>query len=222
MNGHIIPRHLEPMDLPWVAATIFFFILLTIFSFGPQGLLRRQTHLIFDTRNSRTFEEVSTITAIMRPLLMLQSFLFGGMCLLTVTEIDPLLGLFSQPSAWISCMLFSFGWFLLQLLMLRWTNYLFRLGENISILTRILSAIYLLSGPLFLLLYLLYATGCIDVLMMQFLTITLFICTQIIFIFNGIKIFLTGFGSLCFIILYLCTLEMAPLYVLYQKLMLWV
>ena len=217
MNSHILLRNLAPMDHPWFAATIFFFILLTIFSVGPLGLLRRQIHLVFDTRNSRTFETTSTLTAVIRPLLMLQSFLLGGICLLTIAEIDPLLGIFTHPTAWISCLLFPIGWFLFQLLMLHWTNYLFRLGENIHILIRVLCAIYLLCGPLFLILYLLFSTGCISVSGMLFLTITFFICTQIIFIFNGIKIFLTGFGRLCFIILYLCTLEMAPLYVLYQK-----
>lgn len=214
-DSYFIDDHLS--DNPWLVGTLFLFLLFTMFSCGHHGLLRRQLTLLFDTHNSRTFEEINAGRTIARPLLLLQTFLTEGLSLLLLQGRS----LYRMPEeSWLivgMIFLAPVFWFFFQWLVLRITAYLFDVKEEIFILERIFYAVHLLLGPLMLLLCLLLLVGDLSQSNALILFISLFIISQIIFIFSGIKIFFNGIGSLCFIILYLCTLEMAPLYVLYQK-----
>ncbi|MEG1616085.1 MAG: DUF4271 domain-containing protein [Bacteroidales bacterium] len=48
----------------------------------------------------------------------------------------------------------------------------------------------------------------------------LYLVTRLLFMSKGLKIFFNGFSSLFYLILYLCTLEIAPLFVIYKGLFL--
>lgn len=204
-------------DNPWLIGALFLFLLFTLFSCGQHGLLRRQLTLLFDTHNSRTFEEMNTGRTIARPLLLIQTFLAEGLCLLLLQGRGLYQMLDGDRLIVGMILLAPVIWFFFQWLVLRITAYLFGVREEIFILERVFYAVHLLLGPLMLLLCLWLLVGDLSQSIAIFLFVLLFILSQIIFIFSGIKIFFNGIGSLCFIILYLCTLEMAPLYVLYQK-----
>lgn len=50
------------------------------------------------------------------------------------------------------------------------------------------------------------------------ITILLYFATRLFFIYKGVKIFFRDFYSLIYVVLYLCTLEIAPLLVIYKGL----
>ena len=51
-----------------------------------------------------------------------------------------------------------------------------------------------------------------------FIIIGTYILTRLLFIYKGVKIFFKGFDGLIYLILYLCTLEIAPILVIYKVL----
>lgn len=210
-------------DNPWLVGGIFIFILLSVFSLGPNGVLRMQMHLLFDTRNSRTFEVPSLGAGTFRPLLLLQTFLFEGLCL--YYAVCPRADFFVEAvnmeglRLLLFCLLLPVGWFLFQWFCFNWTGYLSRGGASMFILNRSFLAVHLLLGPWCVLLFLAQMAGYIDTSIGAILLTVLFGLSQTLFIFSGIKIFFNGIATLCFIIIYLCTLEIAPLYILLHKMM---
>ncbi len=210
-------------DNPWLVGGIFLFILLSVFSFGPNGVLRMQVRWLFDTRNSRTFEVPGLGAGIVRPLLLLQTFLFEGLCLYHAVcpESDFFVGTVDADGLWLLllCLLLPVWWFLFQWFCFNWTGYLCRSGAVMHILNRSFLAVHLLLGPGCVLLFLAQMAGYMEASIGAILLAGLFVVSQTLFIFSGIKIFFNGIASLCFIILYLCTLEIAPLYILLYKMM---
>lgn len=209
-------------DSPWVVAVVFYFILITVFSVGPRGVLREQAHWLLDTRRSRTFDIPSLGASILRPCLFVQTFLFEGLCLYVAVEPEPVAAAgHIAPAALptlLTCLWLPVAWFLFQWCCFQWAGYLARADEERHILNRVFVAAHLLVGPWMLLLFLLQMTHHVERPAGTILLCILFFLSQMAFIFNGIKIFFGGILSSCFIILYLCALEIAPLYILVQKL----
>lgn len=222
MSAHALAAP-QLSDNPWLVGGIFIFILFSIFSLGPKGVLRMQMRWLFDTRNSRTFEFPGLGAGIVRPFLLLQTFLFEGLCLYYVVcpGTDFFVGTADVDSLrmLLGCLLLPLGWFLFQWFCFNWTGYLGRSGAQMVILNRSFLAVNLLLGPWCVLLFLAQMGGYIDASVGAILLGILFGLSQILFIFSGIKIFFNGIATLCFIILYLCTLEIAPLYILLHKMM---
>lgn len=224
-------------DTPWIVALAFGFILITLFSIGPKGVLREQVRWISDTRNSRTFDVPTFGEGFLRPCLFVQTFLFEGLCLYLIAEPTPIFLSANYDAAnhdaanyyianhdtsallvLAGCLLLPLLWYLFQWFCFHWGAYLFRADEECHILHRTFVAIHLLLGPCVMLLFLLQMTHLVDHSLGIILLCVLFLISQALFIFSGIKIFLRGISSLCVIILYICALEIAPLYILLQKL----
>ncbi len=209
-------------DNPLMVGVLFLFVFLTIFSLGRQGLLRRESRWVFQTHAGRSFELPASASGFFRLLLMMQTFLFGGLCLYFAMVPGSLLAPLTEEGLregrWVSLIL-PLAIYLLQWFLLRWTGYLAHVEEQMALLERAFHSIYLMLGPLFLMLFIVQVTCHLSNEMEITLITALFGIAQILFVINGFKIFFRGIGSLCFIIFYLCTLEIAPLYLMYQKLM---
>ncbi len=197
------------------------FIVADMLACCNKGVMQHQFSWIANTRNARTFESVVVIFPWIKPLLIVQMFLFCGLtvfCLLDDAPAEHLLS--GQPMTWANlalCIAVPFAWFVLQGVLFNWFCYLFDLKDKRTIMNRSYLAAFVIPAPLSMLLFIGLASGWITAQIALVLLVVLFILSQFAFIFSGIKIFYDGFGSLCLIIAYLCTLEIAPLVVIWAK-----
>lgn len=208
-------------DNLFLIGVVLLYILLNILGWGKDGVMYLQTQYMHETRNARSFVDngVSAFNP-MRPILQSQLFIFSGLCIYyTLAQSFPIRVL-EGSSPWISVVI-SVGcpvvWYVFQWVSFNWANYLFGDDDRIHILNRLYRAIYLLASPFTLIIFVLLMTGQISGFGSLFLLSSVFILCQLLFIFYGFKIFLNGIGSLCFIISYLCALEIAPLVIIWQK-----
>lgn len=220
MNCELFAPRLE--DNVILVCLVLAYVILNVFGWTQNGVMRLQVQYMHETRNARSFTDIG-MSAFnpMRPILLLQLFIFSGLCLFCslsgYTAYDLLHPDLDTCISLVAYICFPVVWFYFQWASFNWANYLFGDNERIQILNRLYRAIHLLASPLALLLFILLMNGNISPLSTMILLSTLFIFCQVIFIFHGFKIFFTSLSSLCFIILYLCALEIAPLVIIWHK-----
>lgn len=222
----------RPIDgLPWavpqlqnnsvIVILIILFAVVDLLACHPKGMMRHQLAWLADTRNARTFEASAVVYLWLKPLLIIQLFLFTSLSLFCVFDEAPAVHLSTpDPETWLKlfyCLLIPTALYLIQRFCFNWFCYLFRAKFKQIIMNRTYQAMIILLSPLATLIFIGNMAGAFTNETTLVLLAGLFILSQILFIFNGIKIFLTGFGSLLIIIVYLCTLEIAPLWVLWSK-----
>ena len=230
---HFVQGGASASGLPWampqlqdnvlLVVVILGFIVVDVLACRDKGVLRHQLSWVTDTRNARTFESVLVVYPWLKPLLLVQMFLFAGLtifCLFDEAPAAHLRQLVSQPRVLDHLALaiaIPLMWFLLQWLLFNWFCYLYGMREKRTIMNRSYQAAFIVLAPFAMLLFIGLVAGWISTQMALVLLIALFIFSQFSYILSGIKIFYDGFGSLCFIIVYLCTLEIAPLLVIWAK-----
>ncbi len=200
---------------------VLLFLSIDILACRNKSVMRHQLAWITDTRNARTFESVVVIYPWLKPLMLVQMFLFFGLTLFCLTDSAPAEHLFAISLTTLSqiclCVSFLLGWYLLQGVLFNWFCYLLGIKEKRTIMNRSYQAAFIVLAPLSMLLFIGLIAGWIPSQIALVLLFAVFILSQFSFIFSGIKIFYNGFGSLCLIIAYLCTLEIAPLLVIWAK-----
>lgn len=203
---------------------VLLFAVINILAWSRNGIFIQEWALLKDTHNERTFSLGEPLFKQIKPLVIGQYYLFFGLCLFTIIFPDSEKALqelceFNRDVLLniLICIAIPFVWFLLQFFFFRWVCYIFGGDSRIVILQRIYNAAHMLAGPLTMVLFLAIMIVQIPPILSAILLTAIFIITQIIFIFSGIKIFLDGFGSLCVIFVYLCALEIAPLLIIYSK-----
>lgn len=207
-------------DSPLVVAGLFLFVLLTIFSVGRNGLLRHELRWLSHMRSGRSFELPASASGFFRLLLMIQTFLFSGLCLYFAVTPGASLSPMAEGVDWsrfalsmaLPVVIYFYQWFCF-----RWAAYLAHDEERVMLLDRAYQATYLLIGPVVLVLFVVQVTGHLSDTTEMSLIAGVFGLALIGFIISAFKIFFRGIGTICFIIFYLCTLEIAPLYLMYQK-----
>lgn len=208
--------------VPYLVVLTLLCLVANILCWMPQGVMREQLLSIQNTRSERSFGSDEGRFSFSRLVLLCQWFVFFGLQLFLYIDGKSALYLAGMefeklmPLLW--CILLPAVWYVLQWVFFHWWGYIFHLGVRITILSRIYKASHILAGTLSMLVFLVQISGWIDAGMSMILLLLIFICAQIVFIFSGIKIFYNGIGSLLLIILYLCALKIAPLMVLWQKL----
>ena len=217
--------------LPWAPAQlqdniplvlfVILFAVADLLACHPKGVMMHQVQWIINTRNVRTFEETAVVYTWLKPLLLSQYFIFSGLCIFHI--IDPLMAEhLSSPSLdLVLTLLFylaiPFGWFLLHLFLFHWLCYIFSIHDQRVIMNRCYHAIHIVFAPLATIIFMNVLAGTHNTQLTSILLATLFTLMQIVFIFNGFKIFCNNFCTFCLIILYLCTLEIAPLLIYLAK-----
>lgn len=213
---------LQLEDNAVLVVLILIFLSIDILACRDKSVMRHQLAWITDTRNARTFESVVVIYPWLKPLMLVQMFLFFGLTLFCLTDNAPAEHLFHASSSTLArvglCVALLLGWYVLQGLLFNWFCYLFDMNEKRTIMNRSYQAAFIVLAPLTMLLFIGLIAGWIPSSIALVLLFAVFIFSQFSFIFSGIKIFYDGFGSLCLIIAYLCTLEIAPLLVIWAKL----
>lgn len=197
------------------------FLAADLLAIRVKGVLRYQASWLIDTRSARTFESTAVIYPWIKPLLLIQVFLFFGLSLFCVVDTNYSEHLLHPDlhsyHLLVYCIAALLGWYLWQTLLVNWFCYLFGIKEKRSIMNRSHIAIFAVLAPFSMLLFILLMANMISAETTIILLALLFILSQISFIFNGFKIFFEGIGTLLLLIVYLCTLEIAPLLVIWAK-----
>lgn len=208
-----------------IITIVLAYAILNILAWSVNGVFRQEYIYLKDTKNERTFSLGETRFSKIKPLLIIQYYLFFGLCLYTVYVPDcahSLIGLYSLDKEVLTtlaiCIAIPYLWYALQYFLFHWVCFIFGGDSRIVILERIYRSIHILAGPLVMLLFGVVVVAEILPIWTAILLTAIFIITQIIFIISGIKIFSTGISSFCLVFVYLCTLEIAPLVVIYHKL----
>ena len=219
-------------DLPWalpqlqnnavIVILIIAFAAINLLACHPNGMLMQQLAWLGDTRNARTFEASSIVYPWLKPVLVFQLFLFTCLSIYCITDSSPALHLGNPDlETWIhlgQCLLLPVIVVLLQFISYNWFCYLFNTKFQQIIMNRTYMASLIVLSPLATLIFIGTMSGSFSHETTVILLATLFILSQILFIFNGIKIFLRGIDSFLIIIAYLCTLEFAPLWLIWARL----
>lgn len=219
-------------ELPWalpqlqnnagLVILIIAFAAINLLACHPNGMLMQQLAWLGDTRNARTFEASTIVYPWLKPVLVIQLFLFSCLSVYCITDSSPALHL-SNPDleTWLhigQCLLLPVAIILLQFISYNWFCFLFKTKFQQIIMNRTYIASLIVLSPLATLIFIGTMSGSFSSETTIILLAALFILSQILFIFNGIKIFLRGFDSFLIIIVYLCTLEIAPLWIIWARL----
>lgn len=219
-------------DLPWalpqlqnnaaIVILIIAFAAINLLACHPQGMLMHQLTWLGDTRNARTFEASSIVYPWLKPVLLVQLFLFSCLSVFCITDSSPALHLENPDiETWThlaQCLLIPIGIILLQYISYNWFCYLFNVKFQQIIMNRTYIASLVVLSPFPVLIFIGTMSGSFSENTTVILLAALFILSQILFIFNGIKIFLRGIESFFIIIAYLCTLEIAPIWMIWARL----
>ena len=156
-------------------------------------------------------------------MLYVQFFLFSSLSLFCALDDAPGVHLSEWPtpetlSRMTFCLCVPICIYAFQFFSYNWFCFLFRTKYQQIIMNRTYLASHLLLSPLSILIFIGTMAGTYTAETTLILLAVLFILSQILFIFNGIKIFLRGIDSFLIIIAYLCTLEIAPLWIIWARL----
>lgn len=210
---------------PAAAGLILLYAIINILAWGKNGIFIQELAALKDTRNERTFSLGEAHFNKIRPMLIIQYYIFFGLSLYTVVVPHPaetlksIMGIPLEVYYTLAiCVAIPIAWYFLQYFFFHWICFIFGGDSRIVILERIYKAIHILAGPVAMVLFSVITIADISVLWTSILLTGIFIITQIVFIYSGFKIFFSSFGSLCLFFVYLCALEIAPLAVIYIKL----
>ena len=104
----------------------------------------------------------------------------------------------------------SFMFFILRFLIYKLLGYIFNDSVKVSLLLNSLISLTSIRGILILLPVLIAIYYTYSLIFFIKIFIFIYFVIRLIFIYNGVKIFFNGFYSLIYLILYFCTLEIAP------------
>lgn len=207
-------------NMPIVLLTLFF-LLIDILACCRKGVMRHEWSWIIETHSVHTYEAQMMVFPWIKPLLMLQVFFYFGLSLYCLLDSSPAAHLLDgEPSTWLHLLGYTSAlivWYLLQAGLFNWFCYLFGLKEKCHVMNHTFNASFAIFAPFATLAFIGLIAGYVDIGGMMFLLATLFILSQIVFILSGFRIFYDGLGSVCLLFAYLCTLEIAPLWVLWAK-----
>jgi len=216
----LVPEQLSTNAL--LEILVLAFMLVDTIAWLMPEVMRYQMGLVFETRSERMFVQDRSKHYLMRGLLLLQFFLFFGLHLFLLIAGNPTEQLaHPTPEVWhtlLKCVSLPFGWYVVQQVLYIWWSTVFSSTGKSAIMNRVYQAIHMLSSPLVMVIFLIEMIGLIEVETATILLSLTFIIIQITFVFSGIKIFVVNWSTMCFLFLYLCTLEIAPLVMIYQLL----
>ena len=209
--------------IPYLVLITFVCLVGNLYGLRAEGVLRKQFVNLTDIKNERSFTANEADTFDIGPLLLIfQEFFFFGLIFYTVLQPDYIAELSDPDGDTLLdvglCMAIQAVWFLLQWVLYHWCAALFHEGGKAMILSRVYYAIYILSAPLTLLVFMAELSGLLMPDNSWILLLLIFIIAQIVFILSGIRIFWNGIGTICFIFLYLCAFKIAPLMMVLIKL----
>ena len=217
----------EPIDLPdrmgnnpiISAIIILSFIIITL-SYRSSGVyFKSMISDIFQTKERASFIPGNNAGLVrMRIIMMMNTFILDSFSIymifhyysdvtFTGTKLMYMIGIFAVLS--LLFYMLQYGIYLIL-------GYLFKGGNKMHLLNSTYSSLTSIRGLLLILpvLVAIYYTYSLNYFILIFIFV--YFITRLIFICKGVKIFFSGIYSLLYLILYLCTLEIAPLLIIYK------
>lgn len=196
---------------------LVFFFLALFFRGGYKYITDIANHLFSIRKRQNAFEiHTASETFLMLAMIANTCIMSGLIFYLGIDYWYPEIGLSQNVFKWVSILSVFYGlFFLVQLLLYRTIGFTFAYNRDDirlwldgfkssqAILGLVLSPIVFIS--------LLYPAS---TLFMLILAIISYFCARIIFIIKGFRIFFNNFGSYIYFILYLCTLEIVPIFLI--------
>lgn len=208
--------------IPYIVLFALICLVADLYSWRPDGAMRRQLDSMLDLKNERSFNADEGGLDISRFLMITQFFIFFGLVLYTYINpdyfndlVDPDMDTLTDVGLCIAAPLL---WFCMQWLLYHWWCYIFHIEGKATILSRVYNALHILCAPIALAVFMLEIVDLVSPDNCWILLLLTFIIAQIVFIFSGIRIFWSGIGTICFIFLYLCAFKIAPILLLLSKL----
>ncbi len=193
--------------------------MILVFTFNrSHNIFANLTKDIFSNKKSRSFtNEQSFSTSRSRILLILTSFLLEGFVFSLVIRN---IGIFhlNTRQAWYISISISIAYYLYQIITNNILSYIYVHKQRKGNLTKSINNIYIIKSLLYFILSILTIyTDISDSFVLYYCLSTLFI-GKMLFIYRSIKLFFSGIYQITYVVLYLCALEIAPLYILYKML----
>ncbi|MEG0949243.1 MAG: DUF4271 domain-containing protein [Bacteroidales bacterium] len=220
-----IPHIQSPAASSWISLLLILCFLVVTASYRSSNkFIQYIVSEIFDYKERSGFHQKSTLNMVrLKAALLFMTFLIEGLALFVVfTKFEPRIS-FSElkditlVGAFSACFAF---FYLSQLAVYSIISYTFTNKTNAGMISGTLTGITILRGLLLFIPVLISIYHSIPLNIFIFITISLYFATRILFIYKGVKIFFSDFYRLIYVVLYLCTFEIAPLLVIYKGLFL--
>ena len=208
--------------IPYLVLLVMVCLIGDLIALRPEGVIRRQWDNLTDIRQERSFGDDNGKMLFGHILMIGQWSLCCGLILYTNLDAEYFEDL-RQPDqiVWndiLLCSAIPAAWWILQWILYHWCASLFHENGKAHILTRVYSAIHILSAPVALLIFMAEVTGILSATSSGILLLLFFIFAHLVFILSSIRIFWNGFSTLFIIFLYLCAFKIAPLLLIMAKL----
>ncbi|MGL4293021.1 MAG: DUF4271 domain-containing protein [Bacteroidales bacterium] len=218
-----IPRQELPGGNSWISLILLLCFLLVAGSYRSSNKFIR--YIISETieyKQRSSFNQTSTLNLVRLKVMMLaMTFIIEGLALFMIFRHYHPVNEFTQLKSLAYIGIFTALFvtsYLLQLSLYAIITNTFSNKTNRNLVSGALSGITILRGLLLFIPVLVSIYHSIPFKSFIFITVSLYFATRLLFIYKGVKIFFRDFYSLIYVVLYLCTLEIAPLLVIYKGL----
>ena len=216
------PRQSLPADNPWIATLLLVCFLLVTVGYRTSGkFVQYLVGEVFDYRGRSFAPKASLGVFRLKLLLMLMTFVLEGVALFMVyTQLHPERTM-SSLSAFALVGIFTGGfllWYVVRSLLLRLLVYVFSSAREIPVVAGALSATTVLLGLLLFIPVLVFVYYTFPLHTFIIVLAVLYASERILFICRGVNVFFGNIYSAVYLILYLCTVEIAPVLTVYKGL----
>ncbi len=201
--------------------TIFIFVVFLIFVFTfsrSRNIFLNVLKDLFADKKSRSFaNEQNFATTRSRLLLILNSFVLEGF-VFSLVIINQDISQLNTSNTWIIGIAISLAYYIYQIVINNILSYIYVHKQRKGNITKSINNIYIIKSLLYFFLSILTIYTDIPInFTLYYCLATLFI-GKMLFIYRSVKLFFSGIYQIIYVVLYLCALEIAPLYILYKAL----
>ncbi len=215
----VMHRPERMMDNGWITVTLILLFILVTFTFDrSKNLIIQIKDELFTTKSYRSFSNnPQFLTSRSRVVLLYASFIMQGLILsfaLPFTILDQN----SFITNWLFCTAFWLIFYFFTTCIYRFLSYIFLPKIERNNLPKQITNLYILRGiaAFVLAILVIYANLSFDITL--YLAFFIFILSRLLFITHCLNNFLSGLYQIIYVVLYLCALELAPLWVIYKGL----
>ncbi len=201
--------------------TIFIFavFLIFVFTLSRSGNIFLNTLKdLFSEKKSRSFNnEQSFATTRSRLLLLLTSFVVEGFAFSLVFKNQDIFHL-NISHTWAIGIGVSLAYYIYQIVTNNVLSYIYVHKQRKGNITRSINNIYIIKSLLYFIISILTIYTDISIEFTLYYCLVTLIISKLLLICRSIKLFFSGIYQIVYVVLYLCALEIAPLYILYKAL----
>ena len=201
--------------------TVFILVVFLIFVFTfnrSHNIFVNLFKDLFSDKKSRSFtNEQSFATTRSRLLLIINSLLIEGFIfskLILSLDIHHL----KTSYSWAIGIALSLAYYIFQIITNNVISYIYIHKQRKGNITKSINNIYIIKSLLLFILSVLTIYTDISINFTLYYCIATLFISKVLFIYRSVKLFFSGIYQIIYVVLYLCALEIAPLFILYKLL----